>query len=215
MMTARLTATDAQPCALERSRPATQVPAGISREVLLARVGPRRYHDARMNPPEPRIEYELLQDAALATFIVSETVISPTFGDDDKHVRIEGRFGPEGDDEDGEPGSDVEHYAFGLIFALGVLSFADARPRGVSGIDYRDDDDWTVGDMLRRLRFERGELHFYADYVRGRCLKTTVVVRKDGAFLLDTVNRGESATRWIAKLQGKKILSVVAEPSGT
>ncbi len=164
-----------------------------------------------MAQPEPPIEYDLLHDAALATFTVSNTVITATFGDDDKHVRIEGRFGPETDEED-EPGSDVEHYAFGLIFALGVLSFADARPRGVSGIEYREGDDWTLGDMLRRLRFEDGELRFYADYVRGRCLKTTVVVRKDGTFLLDTVNRGEAATRWIAKLQGKKILSVVAEP---
>lgn len=45
---------------------------------------------------------------------------------DDKHVRIEGRLGLE-EDEDGEPVNDAEHYAFGFIYALGVLSFADAR----------------------------------------------------------------------------------------
>lgn len=60
-------------------------------------------------------------------------------------------------------------------------------------------DDWSAGDMLRRLRFERGELRFYADYVRGRCMKTKIVIRKDGTFMLDTVNRGEAATRWIAR----------------
>lgn len=27
--------------------------------------------------------------------------------------------------------------------------------------------------MLRDLKFERGELHFHADYVRGRMMKTT------------------------------------------
>lgn len=39
---------------------------------------------------------------------------------------------------------------------------------------FEEKDNWAVGDMLRRLRFERGELHFYADYVRGRCMKTTI-----------------------------------------
>jgi hypothetical protein len=63
--------------------------------------------------------------------------------------------------------------------------------------------------MVRHLRFEHGELHFYADYVRGRKLKTTVIVRRDGTFRLETANRGQSATRWIAKLQGKKLLTVV------
>ncbi len=103
----------------------------------------------------------------------------------------------------------VEWSAFGLIYALGVLSFANARPRGVSGMDFEEKDDWLVGDMLKHLRFERGELHFYADYIRGRMLKTTVVVRADGTFRLETVNRGQAATRWISKLQGKKLLSVV------
>ena len=74
---------------------------------------------------------------------------------------------------------------------------------------FEEKDDWSASDMLRRLRFERGELHFYADYLRGRCMKTTIVVRKDGTFMLDTVNRGEAATRWIARLQGKKLLRSV------
>jgi hypothetical protein len=158
-------------------------------------------------PQEPPIEYELLRDATLADIIVRDTQINPTSADD-KHVRIEGRLGQE-EDEDGEPAKDVEHYAFGFIYALGVLSFADARPRGISGMHFEERDDWAVGDMLRCLRFERGELHFYADYVRGRCVKTTVVVRADGRFVLETVNRGEAATRWIMRLQGKKLLQVI------
>ena len=56
--------------------------------------------------------------------------------------------------------------------------------------------------MLRHLRFKRGELHFYADYVRGRMMKTTVIVRKDGTFVLETVNRGETALAWLAKING-------------
>jgi hypothetical protein len=166
------------------------------------------------DPEEPPIEYELLRDATLAEIGVIEIQINPTSADD-KHVRIEGRLGLE-EDEDGEPVNDAEHYAFGFIYALGVLSFADARPRGVSGMHFEEKDDWSAGDMLRRLRFERGELRFYADYVRGRCMKTTIAVRADGTFMLDTVNRGEAATRWIARLQGKKVLrpvgDAVAEP---
>jgi hypothetical protein len=73
----------------------------------------------------------------------------------------------------------IESCAWGLIFALGVLSFADARPRGISGIDFAEKDDWCVGDMLRHLRFERGRLHFHADYVRGRMMKTTIDIDKE------------------------------------
>lgn len=155
------------------------------------------------------IEYELLRQAALAEIVVSDTQINPTSADD-KHVRMEGRLGVE-EDEDGEPANDAEHYAFGFIYALGVLSFADARPRGASGMYFEEKDDWAVGDMLRRLRFERGELHFYADYVRGRCMKTTVIVRADGTFMLDAVNRGEAATRWIAQLQGRRFLRAIGD----
>ena len=99
----------------------------------------------------------------------------------------------------------------GLLYALGLLSFADARPRGASEMDFDANDHWTSGDMLRHFRFERGELHFDADYVRGRCMKTDVVVRRDGTFRIETTNRGEAATRWIARLQGKKVLAPVRD----
>ena len=159
------------------------------------------------DPEQPPIEYELLLQATLAEVVVADTQINPTSADD-KHVRMEGRLRLD-EDDDGEPANEAEHYAFGFIYALGVLSFTDTRPRGVSGMHFEETDDWAAGDMLRNLRFERGELHFYADYVRGRCMKTTVIVRTDGTFMLDAVNRGEAATRWIAKLQGKKLLSAL------
>jgi hypothetical protein len=76
---------------------------------------------------------------------------------------------------------------------------------------FQDDDQWYVGDMLRHLRYEHGELHFYADYVRGRMMKTTIHVRQDGTIQLETINRGESAARWVATLQGKKKLRLVGE----
>ena len=51
------------------------------------------------------------------------------------------------------------------------------------------------------------------DYVRGRMMKTTVTVSPDGRFTLTTTNRGEAANRWVAQLQGKKVLRPVS-PAG-
>lgn len=161
-----------------------------------------------MSEQDLPIELELIRDAVHANIVVADTRIAPTSADD-KHVAIEGRLGLE-EDEDGLPENDVEHYAFAFIYALGAQSFADARPRGVSGMDYDEKDEWSAADMLRCLKFRDGALHFYADYVRGRCLKTTIEVRADGTFLIDTVNRGEAATRWVARLQGQKTLRAVA-----
>ena len=96
-----------------------------------------------------------------------------------------------------------------MIFALAVLSFADARPRGSSDIDFVENDEFTVCDLFEYLRFVNGELRFYADYVRGRCLKTDITVRKDGRIILSTRNRGKSALRWLDQLQGKKRLTLV------
>lgn len=72
-----------------------------------------------------------------------------------------------------------------------------------------ENDEWTAVDAFRRIRFVRGELHFSADYVRGRCMKTDLEVRPDGTFTLTTTNRGEAATRWLGRLQGKKPLAAV------
>lgn len=143
------------------------------------------------------VEYEVLKHVAALDLKVIDTRIETL--DDNTHVEIRMKDDPDV----------LESCAWGLIYAIGVLSFADARPRGSSEIDFRDKDEWYVADMLRHLTFVRGRLHFYADYVRGRMLKTTVEIDKDGKILLETVNRGEAATRWIAKLQSKKLLALV------
>lgn len=96
---------------------------------------------------------------------------------------------------------------------IGLLSFLDARPAGYSENDFVEDDQWDAADFLHHLAFRYGELHFYADYVRGRRMKTDLVLRKDGTFTLKTVNRGEAAARWLGRLQGKKPISLVAVPS--
>ncbi len=123
----------------------------------------------------------------------------------DRYLRIEGRLG---DDEQ----SHVEWAAVGFIYALGVLSFAAARPRGVSGMHFEEHDQWTAADLLRHLRYKRGRLVCETAYVRGRMMKTDVTLFPDERFTLTTINRGEAATRWVAQLQGKKTLRPV--PAG-
>ena len=155
-------------------------------------------------PADEPIEHELLRNAVIAELTVTKTDVSPT-SIGDRHVRIEGRLG---DDEE----IHVEWAALGFIYALGVLSFAAARPRGVSGMDFEEHDQWSAADLLRHLRYEAGRLVRDADYVRGRMMKTTVTVFPDGRFTLVTVNRGEAASRWVAQLQGKKVLRLL--PAG-
>ncbi len=153
-----------------------------------------------MSPDEP-IEHTLLRNVVAAEITVTNTEVSLT-STGDRYVRIEGRLG---DDEE----SHAEWAALGFIYALGVLSFAAARPRGASGRDFEEHDQWTAADLLRHLRYERGRLVCETDYARGRMMKTDVTVFPDGRFTLTTTNRGEAASRWVAQIQGKKVLRPV------
>ncbi len=144
------------------------------------------------------IEHDLIRGAACVALHVLAEEVNPTT-DGDSHVRVKLRVGTEGEEDE----DDVEFAAFGLIYALSALSFADAIPVRNSEVDFVEGDVWTAADMLRHLRFERGELRFYADYVRGRMVKTEVVVRANGTLELVTTNRGTVAKRWVERLQGK------------
>ena len=88
---------------------------------------------------------------------------------------------------------------WGLIYAIGMLSFADAD----ADLDFAESDRWRTGDMLRCLSFERGRLRFHADQVRGRCMKTTVEIDQEGKIRIKTESRGDAALRWISKLRAK------------
>ena len=63
--------------------------------------------------------------------------------------------------------------------------------------------------MLRCVTFVGGRICFYADYFRGRMMKTQIDVASDGRIVLVTQNRGEAAARWVQQLQGKRVLSLV------
>ena len=112
------------------------------------------------------------------------------------------------------PADAVPEMALALIYAVGLMSFVEARPRGRSERDYRDDDEWTLADLVRGLVFDAGQLLFDADYVRGRMMKTRVRVRPDGALLISTLHRHGAASRWIDAIQGRSHLRLVEEESG-
>ena len=150
------------------------------------------------NEHEP-IEHDLIRAGTVVDFEVVDTKVEPTAAGDDSHVRLTLQM----------PEDDVECFAFALVYVLGLLSFHDGRPRGYSGRFFEDDDEWRADDMLRHLEFQRGCLHFYADYVRGRCVKTTVEITSHGIVTVETVNRGEAALRWVDKLKGKNFLRAV------
>jgi len=99
----------------------------------------------------------------------------------------------------------LARHAWGLIFAISAFSFADAD----ADLDFTDHYEWGADDMLRCLAFDRGRLRFDADHVHGRCMQTRIEIDGNGKITLETVNRGEIATHWIARLQRTPAASMI------
>ena len=100
--------------------------------------------------------YKLLETGSLVTFDVLDTQVETSPGGDMVSVRIDIRLGEE--EEDGGRSDDHEWGALRFIFCLAVLSFHDARPRGVSGIAFAEKDELSVADFVEHLRYERSKL---------------------------------------------------------
>lgn len=143
------------------------------------------------------LPYEVdLIEQAMTTQIADEA----TSGDGDfDHIKVVCKIEEE----------EVETSAFGLIYTLSLLSFRDARPAGASELKYDEQDAWWASDMLRCLRFQWGQLYFEADYERGRRMKTTIQLTKEGVLTVETTGRGTSAARWVSTIQGKKVLTLI------
>jgi GNAT superfamily N-acetyltransferase len=165
------------------------------------------YIASTMNHDDRNIGFELLKTGSAVDFRVvgKSTELAPD--KENIHVRVDLAFEVEEEDED--PADVAEWAAFGFIFVLAVLSFADARPRGISEVDYSAKDDFTVADFLEGLSFGKRGLRFRADYIRGRSMKTDITVRSDGTVALTTWGRGEAALRWLDRLKGKKLMELV------
>ena len=112
--------------------------------------------------------FDLLKTGTLVDFSILKTHIERTPGGGNLYVRAEMQF--EADDQE-EAAVIAEWGSFGFIFALAVLSFADARPRGFSSVEYLEEDEFGVDDFFKCLSFQRGELHFRAEYISGRSIE--------------------------------------------
>jgi hypothetical protein len=161
------------------------------------------------------IAYELINTGSLVCFRIVEEEVLKAPDEAEFGMRLLLRFVSE-DGEDDQDDDDVaediaEWGAFGCMFVLGMLSFADARPRNMSSVDYHEKNEFTVADFVEGLRFVRGELHFDADYIRGRRIKTRISVCAKGTIRLETTGRGKTVLRWLERLQGKKLLQLVGE----
>lgn len=150
---------------------------------------------------------QLLETGILVQFRILDTHTEPA--PDKENVALRADLVFIGDDDDTELSEVAEWGAFGFLYTLASLSFDDARPRGYSGEDFESEDSFTVSDFFEGLSYKNGELHLSVDYVRGRCIKTDITIRPDGTAKLETWGRGQTALRWLDRLQGKKKLALV------
>lgn len=157
----------------------------------------------------------LLKTGTLVSFRILEEEVLPAYDEAEFGMRVSLKFVPEegedDQDEDDVAENTAEWGAFGFMFVIGVLSFDEARPRNQSARDYHENDEFNVADFMKGLRYVRGELHFDADYIRGRRIKTRIAVRANGTVMLETLGRGKAVLRWLERMQGKELLQLVGE----
>lgn len=92
-------------------------------------------------------------------------------------------------------------FAIGVLYALSLMSFTFAAPRGISEMHFVPDEDWNLGYFVQGLEFKRKCLCFSGDYVSGRLMKTDITFEPGGRVTLRTTNRGKGAERWLTQLQ--------------
>jgi hypothetical protein len=149
--------------------------------------------------------FSLLETGTVVEFRAAKTEVHEGPDAAEFTVEIHLEFPPNPDTDE----NDLEWGAFGFLFVIGTLSFADARPRESSVIEYVERDEFQVGDFIKCLHWEDGALKFSADYLRGRRMKTDVVLWPDGSGRLTTTGRGKAAILWLERLKGRKSLRVV------
>ena len=104
---------------------------------------------------------------------------------------------------------DPDICAFGVLFALSLMSFTYAAPRGYSAEYFIPDEQWNLGYFIQGLEFKRKCLCFSSDYISGRLMKTDITFESGGKVTLSTINRGRGAERWLIHLQGKEHIKPV------
>ncbi len=126
--------------------------------------------------------HSLLETGPIVRFRVVDTHTELSPDKENIFVRAELVFEDNGTD----PEEIVEWAAFRCPFTLAVLSFHDARRRGISEIEYQPNDEFTVADFFDCLSYKHDELGLETDYIRGRSMKTEVTIREDRSVTLTT-----------------------------
>lgn len=158
-----------------------------------------------MNPNDRAAGHQLLESGTLVNFEVFGTEVHEGPDPGEFGVDVHLRFPVDEESEN----HDLEWGGLGFLFTLGVLSFADAKPRGASVPDYIENDEFTVGDFVAHLKWKGQRLTFDVDYLRGRRVKTRITLNMDGTGILTTQGRGMAATHWLDRVQGRKGLHLV------
>src|SRR6266545_1648526 len=98
-----------------------------------------------MHPQDDRqAAHELLRAAAVVPFTVTAHEVIPGSDQGEFALRLELSFADEESPE--EDRADVTEWgALGFLFAVGLLSFADARPRGFSDAEFDPNDEFQLG----------------------------------------------------------------------
>lgn len=76
-----------------------------------------------------------------------------------------------------------------------MASQIEAKPRNQASKDFCEKDEFKVADFMEGLRFVGGELHFEADCIRGRRIKTRIAVSANGTALLIATQQRIDETR--------------------
>lgn len=146
------------------------------------------------------IEQKWLRSIFGISVQVIEQHKTPDISGEELYIEIIGKLN--------EP-EDLEWAAIPLLFTLAFLSFSQARPRGYSFNDYEQRDEFLIEDFITEVKFVNGKLSWHGDYLKGRRMKTDILIDPNGTFKLTTYARGEGAIFWINFLNGIAPLSVV------
>lgn len=103
--------------------------------------------------------FRLLETGVAVPFRVVKEEVLPAADESEFGMRVTLQLeDPEDPEEDAQ--DLVEWGAFGFLFLLALLSFADARPRGFSESEYSETDELRLADFIGELTFRRGTLHY-------------------------------------------------------
>ena len=83
-----------------------------------------------------------------------------------------------------------------VMFLITTLAFLEAAVGEVI-------DGWTPADFLSHLRFEHSCLVVRLEVIRERAVFTEVSLSPKGELSIETRGRGQSATRWLAYVEGR------------